>query len=245
MERIGYYAFLDNRILSVYISSSVKEISWGAFGKCNNLNTITVSELNPYLYSPQGSNVIIERSTGRLIQACNYSVLPSEGIKAIGENAFEGFDSITVIRFPESVEVIEDDAFSNCSNLKEVYFGTAVTYLGVRIFKYCPSLTDVYFYSATAPVIGPPTERYGPNIPYGCTIHVKPSALESFKAIEDLSTYTIVPDVPETTATPSIRTDADIAPQYYDLLGRPVEKDSKGLKIQKRAIGDGSVLRIF
>ena len=234
LDSIGYYAFRNNRISSVYISSSVRKIEWGAFGACNNLNTITVSESNPYYYSPQGSNVVIELSTGRLIWTCNYSVLPSEGIKIIGENSFEGLDSLTVIRLPESVEVIEDDAFAYCSNLKEVYFGTAVTYLGVRIFKYCSNLTDLYFYSATPPVIGPPTEKYGPNIPYGCTIHVKPSALESFKALEVLSSYTIVPDVPETTtATPSVRSDDDIEPQYYDLLGRPVQKDYKGLKISR------------
>ena len=222
LESIGFCAFYYNRILSIYISSSVKQIEWGAFGACNNLNTITVSELNPYLYSPQGSNVIIERSTGRLVQACNYSILPTEGITAIGENAFDGFDNLTVIRLPESVEVIEDDAFEDCANLKEVYFGTAVNSLGVRVFYGCPSLTDVYFYSDAAPMIGPTDEDWGPSIPYGCTIHVKPSALESFKANEILSTYTIVPDVQDPTSVPAVHTD-DNTPQYYDLQGRPVQ----------------------
>lgn len=175
--------------------------------------------------------MIIEHSTGRLVQGCNFSVIPTEGVTTIGENAFDGFDSLTVVRLPESVEVIEDDAFAGCSNLKEVYFGSAVNNLGVRVFRGCSSLTDVYFYSATAPVIAPPDEYGNPSIPYGCTIHVKPSALESFKALEVLNSYNIVADVPETTtATPSIHTD-ESEPQYYDLLGRPVENDYKGLKI--------------
>ena len=233
LENIGSYAFSKNvNLSSVYISESVKKIGYSPFCGNQKLRTIIVDESNPYYYSPKGSNVIIERSSGRLVQGCNYSVIPEQGVTAIGYNAFEDFDSITEIRLPESVITLEFEAFIDCSNLKTVYLGSQLQTIERDVFCGCISLTDVYFYSDAAPMIGPTDEDWGPSIPYSCTIHVKPSALESFKANEILSTYTIVPDVPETTtATPSVRTDDDIEPQYYDLLGRPVQKDYKGLKI--------------
>lgn len=235
LEYIGMGAFYGSKSLqNVYISSSVQKIVNGAFGDCDNLKAITVSESSPYYYSPQGSNVIIERSTGRLVQVCNYSVIPSEKITVIGENAFDGLDSLTVVRLPESVKVIENDAFANCSNLKEIYFGTAVCYLGDRLFGGCPSLTDVYFYSDTPPVITTPSDIENPSIPYGCTIHVKPSALENYRWADLLRSYNIVADIPETTAVPAVsvpqsRSDS----QYYDLQGRPVQPGYRGLKIQQ------------
>ena len=233
LEHIGYWAFYGNKLFqSVYISSSVGTILTTAFGDCDNLKAITVSESSPYYYSPQGSNVIIERATGRLVKTCNFSVIPSDGINVIGENAFDGLDSLTVLRLPESVIIIEDEAFASCPNLKEVHFGTAVCYLGERILRGCPSLTDVYFYSDTPPAITLPSNVEKPTIPYGCTIHVKPSALESYKWADILRTYNIVADIPETTAAPAVRTD-DSTPQYYDLQGRPVQPGYRGLKIQK------------
>ena len=235
LEHIGRLTLYgDNLLQSVYISSSVGKILATAFGDCDNLKTITVSESSPYYYSPQGSNVIIERATGRLVRVCNYSVIPSEGINAIGENALDGLDSLTVVRLPESVKVIEDDAFANCSNLKEVHFGTAVCYLGERILRGCPSLTDVYFYSDTPPAITLPSNVEKPTIPFGCTIHVKPSALESYKWAGILRTYNIVADIPETTAAPAVSApQSETQSQYYDLQGRPVQYDFKGLKISR------------
>ena len=204
LEHIGNWAFYGNELLqSLYISSSVMKIVNVAFSNCDNLKTITISESSPYYYSPQGSNVIIERATGRLVKTCNFSVIPSDGINVIGENAFDGLDSLTVLRLPESVIIIEDEAFASCPNLKEVHFGTAVCYLGERILRGCPSLTDVYFYSDTPPAITLPSNVEKPTIPYGCTIHVKPSALESYKWADILRTYNIVADIPETTAAPA------------------------------------------
>ena len=247
LEYIGDYAFAVNPSLSnVYISGSVQEMGIPPFAVCNNLNTIIVNESNPYLYSPHGSNVIIERSSGRLVQGCNYSVIPEQGVTAIGYNAFEGFDSIIEIRLPESVITLELEAFANCSNLKTVYLGSQLRTIERDVFCGCISLTDVYFSSNAAPEIAPPSGMYEPFIlPQNCTIHVKPSALESFKAVDLLSSYNIVADVPETTtATSSVRSD-ESEPKYYDLLGRPVEKDYKGLKIRQRAIGDSPLLHLF
>ena len=75
-----------------------------------------------------------------------------------------------------------------------------------------------------------------PSISYSaitedCTVHVKQSALAGFMADEDWSSKaTFVADIPETTFVPNASTDT-AQPRYYDLMGRPVRQDYKGLKI--------------
>ena len=187
VENIGYYAFYGIQCLSdIYIPASVKKIEYGAFGHTNSIKKITVSEKSTFFYSPEGSNVIIETSTGRLVQGCNYSVIPSEGVNAIGKSSFEGFDSLTIVRLPDCISQIEDDAFANCSNLEIVYMGGGINRIGERVFKGCGKLADVYIDADT-----PPSMPQG-SIPAGCTIHVKESALSEYKADEVWSTYKLV-----------------------------------------------------
>ena len=231
LESIGNYAFYANKnLLSVYISGSVQRIGFATFASCNNLNSIIVDESSPYFYSPQGSNVIIERATGRLILTCNNSVIPAEGVIIIGENAFEAIDSLTVLRLPECVTVIEDDAFAECHNLCEVSFGASISTIGERIFRGCNSLKDIYFYSDAAPVIT------SSSIPAGVTIHVKPSALDSYST-SDWSAYTIVADIDDATSVPAAPAApaAEQAPIYHDLLGRPVTTP-QGMTIRDGAV---------
>lgn len=190
VETIGSAAFYGfQRLSNISIPASVKKIGAGAFSHTNSLKKITVSEKSTFFYSPEGSNVIIETSTGRLVQGCNYSVIPSEGVTAIGENSFDGFDSLIIVRLPESVSLIEDDAFANCSNLKTIYMGGGISKIGERIFKGCGKLADVYIDADT-----PPSMPQG-SIPAGCTIHVKESALSDYMADEVWSTYYLVSNV--------------------------------------------------
>lgn len=227
VEIIGSAAFYGCQCLSdIYIPASVKEIGCGAFSKTNSLKKITVSEKSTFFYSPEGSNVIVETSTGRLIQVCNHSVIPSEGVTAIGENSFDGFDSLTVVRLPESVSLIEDDAFANCCNLKTVYMGGGINRIGERVFKGCGKIADVFIDADT-----PPSMSKG-SIPAGCTIHVKESALSEYKADEVWSTYKLVSDSPA--VVPFIGEGAYDNPRYYDLQGR---------RFDSRPQGDGIFIR--
>ena len=224
LESIGIFAFLNCRtIQELHIPASVKYIAPGAL--CTNeIKTVTVDESSPYYYSPEGSNVIIERSNRRLVQTFNNSVIPPhEEIIIIGENAFYEDDSIVSIKLPEDVTIIEDDAFAN-STLKEIHLGPKLTTIGKRVFESCPNLTDVYCYSVTPPSL--PSSAFTTI----CTVHVKPSALESYKEKNYWKKHTIVADIPETTDVPQMGTPTP-EPQYYDLMGRPVQQGYKGVKV--------------
>jgi hypothetical protein len=227
VENIGYGAFLCfMNVSDLHIPGSVKSIGKASFACWTSLESITVDESNQYYYVPEGSNVLMEIGTGYLVRACNNSILPIEEITIIGENAFDFLDSLRVLHFP-NVTTIEDDAFAECHNLCEVSFGASISTIGERIFRGCNSLKDIYFYSDAAPVI---TSR---SIPAGVTIHVKPSALDSYST-SDWSAYTIVADIDDATSVPAAPA-AEQAPIYHDLLGCPVTTP-QGMTIRDGAV---------
>ena len=114
LEYIGDRAFSDcRRITEVFIPAGVKEIGNSPYNS-RTITSIKVDSRNSRYESPEGSNVLIDKSTGSIIQGCPNSVIP-QGIKEIGYAAFDGCIQIPEIIIPEGVERIGDYAFRGCS----------------------------------------------------------------------------------------------------------------------------------
>ena len=114
LEYIGDRAFADcRRITEVFIPAGVKEIGNSPYNS-RTITSIKVDPRNSRYESPEGSNVLIDKSTGSIIQGCPNSVIP-QGIKEIGYAAFDGCIQIPEIIIPEGVERIGDYAFRGCS----------------------------------------------------------------------------------------------------------------------------------
>lgn len=72
-----------------------------------------------------------------------YVIIP-EGVKYIGENAFEGYSELTGISLPVKLEKIKTSAFKNCKNLTRLSVPKSVTEIGDRAFYDDTSLFMVY-----------------------------------------------------------------------------------------------------
>ena len=66
-----------------------------------------------------------------------------EGVKVIGDSAFQGCESLTSINIPNSVTTIENGAFSGCSSLTSINIPNSVTTIGDFAFNGCESLTSI------------------------------------------------------------------------------------------------------
>lgn len=115
--RIGAFAFTG--LTSIFIPSKVASIGTMAFTSCKNLESIQVSEDNPFYDSRSDCNAIIRTASNYLITACDNTVIP-DGIVGIGEYAFDSCDKITSVVIPASVTKIAHSAFDFCSNLTVV-----------------------------------------------------------------------------------------------------------------------------
>lgn len=210
---------------TVQIPRSVIYFDYGVFGGCNNLKRLSVVRNNPYLYSPTNSNAVMERGSDRLLQGCNYTVIPSETC-IIGSNSFEGFDGIETVVLPENVTDIESEAFYNCSNLKSVTLNAHIEAIGRDAFSKCPSLKDVYCLSYIPPQIQDTT------FPSDITVHVVAGSGDIFRRDVFWSAFNIVEDIADPTYVEPLRTD-DEGQRYWDIQGRSTGKAARGLRISK------------
>lgn len=143
VETIGYQAFFDTGIDSVYIPKSVWSIINCAFGSCNNLTSIVVDAENSEYDSRNGCNAIIRKHSNHLLAGCRSTIIP-DGIVSIGVDAFHGHDNLLSINIPESVQRIEHRAFWDCDKLKSITIPKSVEFIeGQQVFGYCRNLATI------------------------------------------------------------------------------------------------------
>ena len=158
-------------LTAITIPNSVTSIGIVVFQNCSALTSIVVEEGNPQFDSRNNCNAIIETSSNKLLDGCNYSTIP-HGVTIIGNYAFYLCSELTSITIPNSVTDIGDKAFDGCSNLTSVtlnsnsvvsvnrkgsnsiknifgsqvvnyIIGEGVTSIGDRAFAGCSALTSV------------------------------------------------------------------------------------------------------
>ncbi len=106
VERIGSYAFLNTSINELHIPKNVSYIGTGTLEGTHQLESITVSEDNPWYYSPEGSNAIVETDNDKLVAGSSSTVIP-DTVKIIGTGALLDIDR-SEINIPEGVQTIEE-----------------------------------------------------------------------------------------------------------------------------------------
>ena len=129
LEYLGDRAFSGCRkITEVFIPAGVKEIGDSPYDS-RNITSIKVDPRNSRYESPEGSNVVIDKTTSSIVLGCNNSVFQAipAGIKEIGYGAFDGCAQLQNIVIPDGVERIGDYAFRYCdayitipSSVKEI-----------------------------------------------------------------------------------------------------------------------------
>lgn len=146
VETIENNAFYACRGLSnIIIPSSVTSICEDSFKYCISLNNFSVDELNKSYSSIDGSlfnkekTVLITYAAGKT----DYSYTVPEGVKAIGNYAFVGCNSIENVIIPDDVQSIGDYAFNYCEGLESIKIGNGVKSIGEYAFEDCTSLSSV------------------------------------------------------------------------------------------------------
>lgn len=137
LTTIGYAAFSNSGLVSIYLPKSVSSLNNNIFSGCENLTTITAEEGGTY--TAVDNNIIIAKTMTLFLSSSNY--IP-EGVKVIGSNCFAG-RGIETIDIITTVEGIEGNAFNGCKNLKAVTGMQNLKSIGYRSFYGCTSLTSV------------------------------------------------------------------------------------------------------
>ena len=144
VKKLGRFQFCGfDKLKSVYISKSVKQISSLSFSCCKNLKRIVVDEENPRYDSRNNCNAIMSKNSGYLVIGCKNTIIPNN-TNYIAEDAFYGCERLKELILPDSVEEIDNYAFESCRNLENVTLPKEI-YLGVEGFLDCPKIKNVYY----------------------------------------------------------------------------------------------------
>ena len=71
-------------------------------------------------------------------------IVVEEGVTQIGDNAFQGFRSVTLVSLPETLASIGIGAFADCTSLDNVVIPNSVSEIGEGAFSGCDSLEMLY-----------------------------------------------------------------------------------------------------
>jgi len=150
VKELGYGAFSEcSGLKSIVIPNTVTKMGYSLFSKCTNLEKVTMSEgvksIDLYTFSgcTKLNNVIIPKS-----------------VTDISAYAFRRCSSLSSITIPSSVHNIGHYAFGDCINLKSVTLSNGVIGLGHVVFEGCTSLTSITIPSSISSL--------EPNIFYHC-----------------------------------------------------------------------------
>ena len=133
-------AFAFTNITSVTIPDSVTNIESTMFNACLSLKNIYVSENNKNYVTIDGALYTKDKSEIVCCPGGKTDVVIPNGVKTIGERAFNRCENLTNVTIPNSVTSIKESAFNWCRNLKNITIPDSVTYIGV-----CQVLTNKFF----------------------------------------------------------------------------------------------------
>ena len=139
---IGERAFQGTSPRQVIIPASVQEIGRNAFRGISELEDIRVEEGNAFYDSRNNCHALIESASSTLLKGCNNTIIPN-GIKSIGEGAFEWCYQLTNISIPQTVTEIGISAFDGCNKLQAISFPEALISIGEKAFSSCEAMTSI------------------------------------------------------------------------------------------------------
>ena len=125
----------------VALGAKTEKIGTSVFRLCGKLERITISESNAHFKSAADGRFLLNKTGDTLVLGCQDGAIP-DGVKKIGEKAFEGRTGLKEIDFNE-VEEIGEHAFAMCAGLDRLKLTSAVRTIGDGAFQSCIGLSTV------------------------------------------------------------------------------------------------------
>lgn len=141
LTTIGDRAFADCEMKEIVIPDSVTEIGINPFQWWFYDQTVCVSDEHPLFAVVDGA--LYDKTENKLISylGSDQSFSVPLGTEIIGERAFDEFERLTDITFPDSLKKICASAFSMCSGLRSISFAEGLVEIDRSAFYACDSLT--------------------------------------------------------------------------------------------------------
>ncbi len=150
VREIAGHAFWDrDNITSVSIYSNIKRIRTSAFGECDKLSKIFLSDYVDRIHATAfyatayyrdfknwvGDGLYIGNHFIKADRGISGNYRIKDGTKTIGVGAFEDCEGLKGVVLPDSITAIHDRTFYGCSKLKHIYIPEGVKSIGMEAFS--------------------------------------------------------------------------------------------------------------
>ena len=146
VSEIGNFAFMEcNQLKTLSLPRSLEVFGVNVTLSCDSLQSITVSEDNPFYTSLKG--VLYTKDLSRIVAfpgAKTEAAFP-QNLQEIGLYSFSGSSFVTTITLPQTLKTIEEGAFYGMASLQTMTIPANVTTMGDSVFSSCPALKHVTF----------------------------------------------------------------------------------------------------
>ena len=137
VESLESYAFgYCNGLTNVTIPAGVKEFEGNPFIGCKNLKQIVVAKGNTSFVYSDGLLYTRDMKTLICCVGSRTSATIADGVKTIGDRAFEHCDRLKEVSIPAGVKHIGEWAFEGDTALQQVWLPVSVTEIGENAFIY-------------------------------------------------------------------------------------------------------------
>lgn len=144
VESLESYAFGHcNGLTSVTIPAGVREFEGNPFIGCLNLKKIVVAKGNASFVFSGGLLYTRDMKTLICCVGSRTSATIADGVKTIGEQAFEHCEKLKEVSIPDGVKTLEYCAFSDCTALERVEMPRSLRTIGDEAFLGCAALKIV------------------------------------------------------------------------------------------------------
>lgn len=173
--------------------------------------------------------------------------LPSR-IDSTGEGAFSGCDKLVSATLPENLTTIPASMFSRCYALAAISIPASVEYIGNEAFYSCLGLKEITSFNPVPPVCEP---FYGENWtmvfdgvnPEHCTLKIPTGSTASYAAAVGWDMFYLCEEFDPSGIQGVLKGKASGKTVHYDLNGRMILSNAKGIHIVREA--DGSCRKIW
>ncbi len=143
-----------NNLVSIELPNSLKSIGRNAFGACEKINRMVISENITHIENSafSGCSGLTNVSLPNIIYIGEYAfsncknlleIILGNNIYSIEQGSFGGCSKLTNINIGNNVVKICDSAFSGCSSLRSIDLGENLTTIGASAFGGCVALNNI------------------------------------------------------------------------------------------------------
>ena len=189
----------------VALGAKTEKIDTSVFRLCGKLERITISESNTHFKSTADGRFLLNKTGDTLVLGCQDGAIP-DGVKKIGEKAFEGRTGLKEIDFNE-VEEIGEHAFVMCAGLDRLKLTSAVRTIGGGAFSNCIGLSTVRIpdgvqsigsaaFLCASTKAAEPGSMATMDIRRAPVVLVVPESVEQFSIYDNCTVYTAYSSLP-------------------------------------------------